>query len=307
MSSSASSADRDRVVRLVVGYDGSDAAGAASAFALWLAGKTGAEARLVHVSPDLAHAAHASQVASAEALIAAAERRLDADMEWRRRLDDLASYAAEGAAVECEVVRGSPAGALVDEARSRGADLLLVGSTGVGALRAAFLGSVSSQVVEHAPCPVLVFREGQPASPAHVQAIVVGVDGSPSSQEALAWARTLAPPLGARLVLVSAYASGVALDLPLGGAREDLRDHAVGLLRAARERAGEQVAAVEEAVEGGAREQLAAACERHGPALLAVGSRGLGGFAGLLLGSTSRWLLNHAPCPVLVARSHEHR
>lgn len=227
-------------------------------------------------------------------------------MEWRHRLDDLVSYAAEGAAVECGVVRGSPAAVLLEEARAREADLLLVGSTGVGRLRAAFLGSVSSQVVDHAPCPVLVFREGFQASPAHVAAIVVGVDGSPSSLEAVDLAGQLAPPLGARLVLVSAYAPGIALDLPADAIREELGEQAARWLRAARARLPAHVDVVEEIVEGQAREQLVAACERHGPAVLAVGSRGLGGFAGLLLGSTSRWVLNHAACPVLVAR-REHR
>ena len=289
--------------RLLVGYDGSDAAGAASAFALWLAGKTGAQATLLHVSPELGDAAHATHAAAAEALLAAAEQRLEEGMTWRRRLDDLAAYAAEGAAVECDVVRGAPAATLLEEARSRAADLLLVGSVGVGMLRAAFLGSVSSQVVDHAPCPVLVFREGQPASPAHVDAIVVGVDGSPSSLEAVGLARALAAPLDARVVLVSAFEPGVALDLPTSEIRDELHE-ASAWLDAARGRVGGDVEVVEEVVADHPRQGLLEACERHGPALLAVGSRGLGGFAGLLLGSTSRWVLDHAPCPVLVARGH---
>jgi nucleotide-binding universal stress UspA family protein len=264
--------------RLLVGYDGSDAAGAAAAFALWLAAKAHAEATLLHVAPNLAHSAHAAHTAPPEALMAAAAARLDDDMEWRERLDALRSYAAAGAPVECEVVRGRPAAALLDWARRTEADMLMVGSTGIGAVRGAFLGSVSSQVVEHAPCSVMVFREGHAASPAHIRSVVVGADGSPGSEDAVAVAEQLAVPLGATLVRVTARPPRAPSAPPA------------------------PALAAGEVVEGRPREVLVDACERHAPAVLVVGSRGRGGFTGLLLGGTSRWTLNHAPCPVVVAR-----
>ena len=59
---------------------------------------------------------------------------------------------------------------------------------------------------------------------------------------------------------------------------------------------------VEELREGSSREELVAACAEQSPAIAVVGSRGVGGFRGLLLGSTARQLVNHAACPVLVTR-----
>ena len=188
-----------RLRRLLVAFDGSDSSAAASAFALWLAGKADAEAGLVHVCPELKYAPHAAYTAPPDALQAAAEQRLAAIADWRRRLDAFREYAAADASVESIVVRGQPAGALLDEAAARDIDLILMGSTGVGRTRGALLGSVSSQVIEHAPCSVMVFREGQTSSPAHVQSIVVGLDGSAGAADALGLAAQLAAPLGARL------------------------------------------------------------------------------------------------------------
>jgi nucleotide-binding universal stress UspA family protein len=297
--------DESALRRLLVGVDGSDAAGAAASFAIWLAGTAGAEVTLVHVCRDLRLAEHAPHTADPAALRAAATHRLEETTEWQRRLQNLEDYAAEDAHVRSWVVRGRPAAALLDAATELDSDVILVGSTGVGSLRGRLLGSVSSQVVDHARCSVMVFREGQRSSPAHVASVVVGVDGSPGAAPAIAAATRLAVGLDAKLVLVSAYESTTALAPPTTELRAALRREAAEVLAAAREDVGDDAEIVEELCEGEARQALVDACERHGPSLLVVGTRGLGGFAGLLLGSTSRWVLNHAPCPVLVARDRK--
>ncbi len=71
---------------------------------------------------------------------------------------ELARVGSQGVAVTGRVVQGNPAAALVDA--SREAELVAVGSRGHGGFTGMLLGSVSSQTVHHAHCPVLVFREG---------------------------------------------------------------------------------------------------------------------------------------------------
>jgi nucleotide-binding universal stress UspA family protein len=147
----------------------------------------------------------------------------------------------------------------------------------------------------------MVFREPVPAQQAHT--IVVGIDGSPSSDYALELAQALALALEAALVLVHAYDPHIPFAvLTTEGMRNELHRHGRKLLAAARGRVVASLAVEEVLVEGSAREELLAACDRHAPSLLAVGSRGLGGFKELLLGSTSRSVANRASCPVLVAR-----
>ena len=83
-----------------------------------------------------------------EALRSAAEAALDATLQ------EVAN--AEGIEVERRVVQGTPAAILVEE--SRGADLLVVGSRGLGGFRQLLLGSVSQQCAHHAECPVVIVR-----------------------------------------------------------------------------------------------------------------------------------------------------
>lgn len=65
---------------------------------------------------------------------------------------------ADGAAAEAVVEHGSPGPAICEAARKLGVDVVVVGSRGRGAIKRALLGSVSTHVVHHAPCPVLVVR-----------------------------------------------------------------------------------------------------------------------------------------------------
>lgn len=287
--------------RLLVGCDDSAGSARAAAFALALAGATGAHATLLHAGPD-----PAMTPGHAEAAAAAAEQVMASERAWRTRLAELRERAPAGAEVDVRLEHGSPALALMDAAEATNADLILLGSGGVGPVRGAVLGSVSSQLLQHAPCSVMLFAEGrEPAAPAaEAERVVVGIDGSACSRYALRIAQEVAVALGARLVLATAVDPRVAfVRHPPEAVRELLRAGGQQLLDEARASVAASLEAVEEELlEGAPRDALTTLCERHEPALLVVGTRGIGGFKSLLVGSTSQWMVNHAPCPVLVAR-----
>lgn len=131
--------------------------------------------------------------------------------------------------------------------------------------------------------------------------VVVGVDGSEGSQRALDWAAGEAARLGAVLEIHAAYGSGYVFLTP--GDVKHVLDEIL-------EKATAQVAAVEPGLttrgfghDGSAVAALVEAT--RGAELLVIGSRGLGGFRGLLLGSVSQQCALHAHCPVLIVRPTE--
>ncbi|WP_329952690.1 universal stress protein [Streptomyces sp. BE303] len=136
------------------------------------------------------------------------------------------------------------------------------------------------------------------------RAIVVGVDGSPSSRQALRWAVEQARLTGATVEAVLCWTlptvygrAPVSVNRELDHAAEKVLAQAVG------EAIGDvrPVRLRETAVLGNASEVLV---ERsHGADLLVVGSRGHGGFAGALLGSVGQHCVQHARCPVVVVRA----
>ena len=137
--------------------------------------------------------------------------------------------------------------------------------------------------------------------------IVVGYDGSESAQRALEWATEEAKLRSAELEIVAAwevtntvYAYGYVPQI-LPSLEEEARKATEKLLAECAEdarKAGVEV--VTQARHGQAADELAEAAENA--ALLVVGSRGHGGFAGLLLGSVSAQLAHHAPCPLVIVR-----
>ncbi len=210
------------------------------------------------------------------------------------------------------VVSERPAAAELVE-RSRDAELLVVGSRGRGAARSALLGSVALHCATHAACPVVVVHPAaEPAgAPARV-VVVVGVDGSAESREALAAAVGEAARLGAVVEAVSSYqvtdhwtdlASVVVPPVEEIRARlgDVARDQVDAVLAEAGERGSTSVPEVRiDIVEGPPGEVLTA--RSRGADLLVVGSRGRGAFRALLLGSIALHCALHAPCPVMVVR-----
>ncbi|GGS08713.1 hypothetical protein GCM10010169_61920 [Micromonospora fulviviridis] len=208
--------------------------------------------------------------------------------------------------VQVRQVAGGPGATLVEE--SRRAELVVVGSRGVGGFAGLLLGSVSNQVAQHAHCPVLVVRPAEQPIPVRGP-VLVGVDGSESAGYAVRLAADEAVRRDADLVLVHVRPPERGGAAPERAAEAEAAGQAESaeLLAgaAARIRADHPVLnVVERPVPAASPEQ--ALVEASGEAaLVVVGSRGRGGFAGLLLGSVSQALVQHAHCPVLVAHPYE--
>jgi nucleotide-binding universal stress UspA family protein len=283
--------------RLVVAYDGSKPAGAAAEFAFELARRSGARLTLAYVLelPD-----------PYPELPQVAPRIERAEEDWRRRLAALAAGAPDGASVETEVLVATKAGpALLELLRERRAEVLVGGTHGVGGLKRTLLGSVSQQLLEHAPCSVLLVRDRPRLD--GPRTVVAGVDGSGATPAVLAMAGRAAAVLSAQLVLAHAadelIPSFASLDQK-DALRSWAREQGQRTLDEARASVTAPLEAVTEDLrEGRATHELVALCEERRPVLAVVGSRGLHGFKGLLLGSTARHLVNNAPCPVLIVRT----
>ncbi|MER7539213.1 universal stress protein [Streptomyces sp. NPDC097704] len=144
-------------------------------------------------------------------------------------------------------------------------------------------------------------------STAYEPAVVVGVDGSEHSLRALEWALSAAEGMGAPLVV--AHVRSEALQLGAAriaslGKEPELPDTVARAVRTVVEERGHRVPVRYDSLDGSVTDALPEAA--RGARLLVTGSRGHGGFASLLLGSTSRTLAMTAPCPLVVV-PHEAR
>lgn len=135
--------------------------------------------------------------------------------------------------------------------------------------------------------------------------VVVGVDGSPASRAAVRWAAEQARLRNTELVAVESWEFSpliFAADVPV--ALDELRASVVNHLHSVVEaEAGAAPSVTELVVEKAPVPALLEQCEPDD--VLVVGSRGRGGFAGLLLGSVSQQLAQHSTCPVVIVRPPE--
>jgi len=285
---------------IVVGIDGSPGSDAAVSWAAREASLRGETLTLLHaVQPVVVSwSISASQVSIA-----------DWQEENARRAVDQARNGVGAALdpdlqrdVRSEVLYAHPVDALVDA--SKDARMIVVGSHGRGALGRLLMGSVSRGVVEYAHCAVAVIHPDQVSAPIDPSAhVLLGIDGSPASEAATAWAFEEASRRGVGLIALHAW-SDVGV-FPIFGM--DWRQY---------QGQGEEVLA----------ERLAGWQERypdvhvtrrlvcdtpaywllqesHSAQLVVVGSHGRGGFGHMRLGSVSTALAQSATVPVVVVRS----
>ncbi|MCL2595149.1 MAG: universal stress protein [Promicromonosporaceae bacterium] len=214
--------------------------------------------------------------------------------------------------VTAAVATGDAAGVLVELSKDYG--LAVVGTRGRGGFTERLLGTVSSALPAHASCPVVVVPHRQidrsadgsaPRLATGLRRIIVGVDGSPTAEAALTLAIQQAKAWDAELVAVSgvpmATGAGVLAWLPAQVDHEQvLADVKAGLDNIVdRFEAQADGLKIKRIVLDGTGAELLTEFSTAAD-LLVVGSRGRGGFRGLLMGSTSQAVLHHSACPVLV-------
>lgn len=269
---------------IVCGADRSAAAGRAASVASRLAACLHRELALVHVDgepPGMASITRAREL-----------REL-------RRMVEAHAFPRHA---QVRVAGGKPAAELVRMASELDAELLVVGSRGRHELGSAVLGSVASELIRRAPCPVLVVPPGA-ALPWALErpALVCGVEGNDRDRDILRLADDLRRRLGGTLHAVHAFdPSPVAVGA--GGVTPPLMPELdetarVRLSRALRESGIDAATAV---VSLPAALALRRVADDHGAALIVVGCHGRGKVANVLLGSVAIQLAADATCPVVV-------
>lgn len=297
---------------IVVGYDGSPGSRLALVWAAETARRRGARLTLVHGVDVTTVPARPARDHSPLEPSAESRARVVVD-EGAARIRDV----LEASQVETQYWLGSPAAQLVDV--SKDADLVVVGSRARGRLLAGLLGSTSYAVAAHAHCPVVVVRGPGGDDPDDVPApprpgpdrdVVVGVDDSDAAARAVDAAAVVAQQEGAALHIVRVAHSPsmeawAYAETAKGGTEQThaIRDHAEQSVARASDRVRAhhpEVTVTTEVLYGDPGQSLADLGSTAG--LIVVGSRGHGGFAGMLLGSVSHRVIHDANCPVMVVQ-----
>lgn len=287
---------------IVVGLDDSDAARVAAGWAAGQAADRHARLHLVSAFPITGPVSGVADVIPGITqgdTLAELQRAVQADL----------MSAHPGLKVTGVVVREEPVRLLLREAEH--ALMLVVATRSAGRLSHVALGSVAFGVTARAHVPVAVIRpgadHGDPAGP-----VVVGVDGSPVSEKALAFAFAVASARHAPLQAVHAWDVDKAFDPAMPGAAgwssvNDLAE--VERVVLAERLAGWRERYPDVVVESSLlTEKPTDALERLSKKaqLVVVGSRGRNRLAGMVLGSTSQHLIVHGSSPVVVVRPDDH-
>jgi nucleotide-binding universal stress UspA family protein len=238
----------------------------------------------------------------------------DIEAELRSYARKTVNEAAEplqqaGRLIETVVIDGRPATAITEEAERFGADLIVLGARGHGAIEEMVLGSVSAEVLDTSTIPVLIARDGGLAR------ILLAWDGSPSAERAAslleAWAIFASAAVRVLTVTETNMPWWTGTTEVAGPEVIDMYLQALDESRSQRRKlAASMVARLQakgltadaEARDGAAAEQILAAASAWGAELILMGTHARTGLARLALGSVARSVVHHAQMSVLVAR-----
>lgn len=280
---------------IVVGIDGSESADRA---AIWAAHSAVARNAVLRIVTVIAPHPSPTPRDPGETAQAVAGSRLDA-----ARI--LARESVEGAPLDIvvEAREGNTVDVLLDQ--SSRSELVVLGARGLGESDSGVLGSVAVALSAHCTCPVVVVRgRSMDGLPPAQGPVVVGVDGSAINQLAIVAAFDEAAQRGSALIAVHVWSdvslshgAGVPQDWDAISASEQavLAESLAGWQEKYPDVEVRRVVAQDRPVR-----VLSQLSEQA--ALIVVGSRGRGGFTGMLLGSTSYALIQTADCPVMVVR-----
>jgi nucleotide-binding universal stress UspA family protein len=293
-------------MRVLLAIDGS----ATSASACQLVGSLSWPQGTVIEVVAAAHEPPADVFGTAVVPLAAATYGNDAGQSLEKALAVAGTMLAGPGRIICRtLLTGRPASVIVDQAVASRSELVIVGSRGLGPLKSMLLGSVSAEVVDHAPCPAVVVR--RPA----LGSVLLAVDGSASADAAVTFVRgshfladhpievfsvapsaVLPPPVPLAGLGDAAFESNETRVATDHGRVATIAAEAVEDLRSGGIHAHWSIS------QGNPAHEIIEAARSFGSDLIVLGSRGHTGLARVFLGSVARNVLLHTHASVLIVR-----
>ena len=303
---SATTTTPPNIRKILATTDFSDESQSGVRYAVALGEKLGATVALLHVIEP------PSRLSGTESVVFA---RKDSEVVAfaREKLATLAKREGKGDVTLTSSVRtGKPFHEINTAARESTADLIVIATHGYTGVEHVLLGSTAENVVRHAPCSVLTVPTRIAKGPAfRLKKILVPLDFSDLSKDALPWATFLAAQFNAEVVLLHVVEK-FPIDYLLG---RELMSHAIVALMKQAEADLERAAAdlaksigvkISAAVrEGKPHEEICEATKALGADLIVLTTHGYTGLKHVWLGSTAERVVRHASCPVLAVRATE--
>jgi nucleotide-binding universal stress UspA family protein len=241
----------------------------------------------------------------------------DLSKQASSQLGDLKGRAERrGIAVTTRVATGIPSEEVITAARAEDSDLIVVGTRGKTGLAHVLLGSTAERVIRGAPCPVLTVRmeqadaeqkEGVPSMPVTLERILVPVDFSDCSLDAVEYAAVVAQQAKASLLLLHVLEPvSYGLDFTLGHSRtrEQVRETWTKRLEELAASLRVRQVPVESQLRGGLPADSILDSARTLPCdLIVMGTHGRRGISHAFSGSVAEAVLRKALCPVLTVRN----